>query len=131
MTDQGRYRPHKVNREDRADGSILLTSGYEMSAVDATSGAWLHRWAGEAPDRTFLAERSGPGWREVPYAEALETVRALAAALLDRGMGPETPILIISGNGVDHGLLSLAAHYVGIPTVPVAEQYSLIPGAQG
>lgn len=131
MTDQGRYRPHKVNREDRADGTILLTSGYEMSAVDDTSGAWLHRWAGEAPDRTFLAERSGPGWREVPYAEALETVRAMAAALLDRGMGPETPILIISGNGVDHGLLSLAAHYVGIPTVPVAEQYSLIPGAQG
>ena len=65
----------------------------------------------------------------MPYAEALDQVRALASALLARGLGPDTPILIVSGNGVDHGLLSLAAHYVGIPTVPVAEQYSLIPGA--
>ena len=29
-------------REDRADGTILLRSGYEMSPVAATSGDWLH-----------------------------------------------------------------------------------------
>lgn len=125
-----RYRPHRVNRDNRADGSILLTSGYEMSPVAQTSGDWLRRWASETPTAVFLAERSGAGWREVPYGAALEQVRALAAGLLARGMGPETPLLIISGNGVDHGLLSLAAHYIGVPTVPVAEQYSLIPGAQ-
>ncbi|MCB1339721.1 MAG: feruloyl-CoA synthase [Pseudooceanicola sp.] len=124
------YRPHRVNRQDRPDGTILLTSGHALSPVADTSGDWLHRWAAERPATTFLAERSGPGWREVPYAEALEQVRALAGGLLARGLTPDTPILIISGNGVDHGLLSLAAHYVGIPTVPVAEQYSLIPGAQ-
>lgn len=124
-----RYRDHSVRREDRADGAILLRSGYEMSAPAETSRDWLHRWAQERPEQVFLAERSGPGWREVPYAEALGQVRALAGALLARGMGPGTPLLIISGNGVDHGLLSLAAHYVGVPTVPVAEQYALIPGA--
>ena len=129
MTDT-RYRPHRVNRDNRADGSILLTSGYEMSPVAQTSGDWLRRWASETPTDVFLAERSGAGWREVPYGAALEQVRALAAGLLARGMGPETPLLIISGNGVDHGLLSLAAHSIGVPTVPVAEQYSLIPGAQ-
>lgn len=130
MAEHGKYRPHKVLREDRADGTILLRSGYEMSACAETSGEWLHRWAAERPDTVFLAERSGDGWREVTYAEALERVRALAAGLLARGMGPDTPILIVSGNGVDHGLLSLAAHYVGVPTVPVAEQYSLIPAAR-
>ena len=36
------YRPHNVTREDRADGTILLRSGYEMSPVAATSGDWLH-----------------------------------------------------------------------------------------
>ena len=46
-------------------------------------------------------------------------------------MGADTPILIMSGNGVDHALLSLAAQYVGIPTVPVAEQYSLVTAAHG
>lgn len=125
-----RYRAHKVHREDRPDGTILLRSGHELSEVAAKTGDWLHRWAAETPEAVFLAERSGPGWREVPYGEALEQVQAMAAALLERGLGPETPILIASGNGVDHGLLSMAAHYVGIPTVPVAEQYSLIPGAQ-
>lgn len=130
MPEADLYRRHKVTREDRSDGTILLTSGYDMSRPAETSGQWLHRWAQERPGTVFLAERSGPGWREVPYTEALEQVRALAASLLARGLGPDTPILIVSGNGVDHGLLSLAAHYVGIPTVPVAEQYSLIPGAQ-
>jgi feruloyl-CoA synthase len=130
MAETTRYRPHKVVREDREDGTILLRSGYPISDVADTSADWLHRWAGERPDTVFLAERSGPGWREVAYAETLNRVRALAGGLLARGLGPETPILIVSGNGVDHGLLTLAAHYVGIPTVPVAEQYSLIPGAQ-
>jgi feruloyl-CoA synthase len=45
-------------------------------------------------------------------------------------MGHGTPILMISGNGVDHGLLTLAAQYVGVPTVPLAEQYALIPEAR-
>ena len=38
---------------------------------------------------------------------------------------------MISGNGVDHGLLALAAQYVGAPIVPVAEQYALLEAAHG
>ncbi|WP_050931781.1 feruloyl-CoA synthase [Aestuariivita boseongensis] len=129
MAHQTQYRPHKVIREDRPDGTVLLRSGYPPSDVVATSSVWLRRWAVDRPDMVFLAERSGPGWRELPYAEALQQVEAVAQALLARGLGPETPILIISGNSVNHGVLSLAAHLVGIPTVPVAEQYALIPGA--
>jgi feruloyl-CoA synthase len=84
----------------------------------------------EAPERIFLAERSGAGWREETYQSTLQKVRAIAASLLARGMGPDTPILIMSGNGVDHGVLTLAAHYVGVPTAPIAEQYALIPAAR-
>ncbi|WP_158970983.1 feruloyl-CoA synthase [Chachezhania sediminis] len=120
-----------VLREDRADGSIVLSSGLALSTAVDTTDQWLKRWAAERPDTVFLAERSGPGWYEVTYAEALAQARVIAAALLDRGMGPATPILIISGNSVAHGILSMAAHWVGIPTVPVAEQYALIPDAHG
>lgn len=126
-----RFRHHSVSREDRPDGTILLRSNHALGPVVDRTGDWLHRWAEEAPDRVFLAERSGAGWRQETYATTLQKVRAIAAALLGRGMGPETPILIMSGNGVDHGLLALAAQYVGIPTAPVAEQYSLIHGAHG
>ncbi|MCA2011625.1 feruloyl-CoA synthase [Cereibacter sphaeroides] len=126
---QGKYRAHKALREDRPDGSILLTSGWPLGPVVRCSTDWLEHWAAEAPDRIFVAERQGPGWREVTYAQALAQVKAIAASLAARGMGAETPILIISGNGVDHALLTLAAQYIGVPTVPVAEQYALIPGA--
>jgi feruloyl-CoA synthase len=129
MAELANYRPHYVTREDRADGTILLRSGYELSEFVEKTSDWLHRWAELRPDTVFLAERDGAGWREVTYAAALAEVRAIAGGLLAQGLGPDTPILVISGNGVDHGLLTLAAQYVGIPIVPVAEQYSLIPGA--
>ena len=123
------YIPHDVVREVRPDGSILLRSRVPLGPVVRNTGAWLHRWAQEAPDRVFLAERSGQGWREVRYADTLGQVRSLASSLLGRGLGPETPIVIMSGNSVDHGLLALAAQYVGVPLVPLAEQYSLVPDA--
>jgi len=125
------FQRHNVEREIRPDGTILLRSKHPLSPTAARTGDWLHQWAGEAPDRVFLAERSGAGWREETYAGVLGKVRAVGAALLARGMGPETPILIISGNGVDHGILALAAQYVGVPIVPVAEQYALVHGAHG
>ena len=123
------YIPHDAVREERPDGSILLRSRVPLGPVVRNTGAWLHRWAQEAPDRVFLAERSGQGWREVSYADALGQVRSLASSLLGRGLGSETPIVIMSGNSVDHGLLALAAQYVGVPLVPLAEQYSLVPDA--
>ncbi len=126
-----RFRPHNVLREDRADGTILLRSAYQLGPVADRTGDWLHQWAKAAPERVFLAERSGAGWRALSYAAALEQVRAVAAALLARGLGPDTPIMVLSGNGVDHGILALAGQYAGIPVVPVAEQYSLIHGAHG
>ncbi len=123
------YLPHKVNREIRADGAVILTSGHALPEAVENTGKWLEQWAKVAPARTFLAERSGEGWREENYSGVLEKVRALAASLLALGLSSEKPVLIISGNGVDHGILSLASQYVGIASMPLAEQYALIPQA--
>ncbi len=49
----------------------------------------------------------------------------MAQALLDRGLSAERPLLILSGNGIDHALLGLAAMHVGVPYAPVATAYSL------
>jgi len=124
------YRRHSVTRQDLPGGAILLTSNVPLGPVPDRATDWLHHWAEKTPGAVFLAERSGSGWREVTYAEALDQVRAIAASLLDRGMTAATPVLIISGNGVDHALLTLGAQYVGVPVVPVAEQYALIPDAR-
>ena len=125
-----RLEPHSVST--RQDGATLyLTANTPLDPVVSRTADWLHRWASETPDHVFLSERSGDTWRDVTYAQALEYIRAIAAALIARDMGPDTPIAIMSGNSVDHALLSFGAQYAGVTTVPMAEQYSLIPEAQG
>lgn len=125
------FLPQAVEMSTRPDGAIILRSKIALQPAAAKTSDWLRDWAKKTPAATFLAERSGEGWREVAYGEALEAVRAIAASLLGLGLGPDRPIVVLSGNSVDHGLLALAAQYVGIPLVPLAEQYSLIPGAHG
>ncbi len=125
------YRRHKVTVDRRNDGSIIVQSDWPLGDIAIRTTDWLDRWATETPTAVFLAERSGNGWRELSYSEAAAAARAIAAALVDRGLTPESPIMIISGNGINHALLTLGAQYVGIPAVPVAEQYGLIPAAHG
>lgn len=79
---------------------------------------------------SFLRNGREAGWREVTFAEAREEARAIAGGPLSLGLDASTPILIISGNSVDHGLLAVAAQYIGVPIVPLAEQYALIPAAR-
>ena len=109
---------------------MIMSSGLTLDPVAQNTGEWLHRWAAETPDAVFLAERSGPGWNKLKYADALSQVQSVAAGLLDHGVGPGEKIIILSGPGIKHGILKLAAQYIGVATVPVAEQYSLIPDAQ-
>lgn len=125
------YVNHQVSTTLNKDGSLLMRSDLSLGPVAKNTGEWLHRWAVEAPNRAFLMERSGAGWREISYRETLDQVQSLAATLLARGMGPGTPIVVLSGPGIDHGVLMLAAQYIGVPIVPLAEQYSLIPEAHG
>ncbi len=125
------YARHKVTSTTNDDGSLLLQSSWPLGPVVNSTGDWLHHWADKTPDQVFLMERSGPGWREITYRETLQQVQALASGLLARGMDARTPIVVLSGPGIDHGLLMLAAHYIGVPIAPLAEQYSLIPEACG
>ena len=79
------------------------------------------------PARDFLAERDASGaWRRLTYAEASRQADAVAQALVDRGCGPERPLMILSGNGIDHALLTFGAYVAGVPVVPVSVAYSLM-----
>ncbi|MBU2487236.1 MAG: AMP-binding protein, partial [Alphaproteobacteria bacterium] len=120
--------PHAATMERRT-GDLLMTSRTPFDPVVSNTGVWLDKWAEKTPSSIFLAERSGDGWREMGYAEVRDAVRAIASSLAARGMDASTPIVIMSGNSLDHALLSLGAQYAGVPTVPLAEQYSLITEA--
>ncbi|MDF1855211.1 AMP-binding protein [Pseudooceanicola sp.] len=129
MRKTGALVPQRMLVETRADGTLLLTSPLLLGPVANCSGDWLDHWAAETPEAVFLAERDGEGWREIGYAEARTRVRSLAGWLLAQGLRPGDVVAILSGNGVDHGLLALAAQYIGLVSAAVAEQYTLIPGA--
>jgi feruloyl-CoA synthase len=122
-----RFAPPKVEVEKRADGSMLLRSPQKLGPYARCVTEWLVQWSDRAPDRVFLSERSPSGsWRKLTYRETYGAVRRIAQALLDRGLGPERPVAILSDNGVDHALLALGAMHVGIPVAPVSPAYSLM-----
>ena len=53
------------------------------------------------------------------------SVDALAQGLIERGLSAERPVMILSGNSIDHALLTLAGHTAGIPVAPISVAYSL------
>src|SRR5436190_9802719 len=116
-----------VALERRPDGAILLRPTARLSRYSRTLTEPLEHWAAAAPDRIFLARRDeNDEWRHLSYAAVLKEVRAIAAALLQRGLSAERPLVILSGNDIEHALIGLAAAYAGIPYAPLSPAYSLM-----
>jgi feruloyl-CoA synthase len=119
--------PADVVVERRGDGTILMRSPHALPPYPRMLTERLMHWAKVAPDRVFLAQRdAAAGWRTMNYAQTLTAVRAIAAALLQRGLNAARPVAILSGNDIEHALLGLAAMHVGIPYAPISVPYSLL-----
>jgi feruloyl-CoA synthase len=121
-----RYAPAEVQVDKRADGTMLLRSPQPLKPYARCVGDWLKQWYEKAPERTFLAERRGDGWRRLSYRDALSDARRIGQALLNLGLGAERPIAILSDNSIDHALLALGAMHVGMPVAPISPAYSLM-----
>jgi feruloyl-CoA synthase len=122
-----RLGPLDVAVDRLADGTIYLENKHPLGAYATRITDRLVEWARLAPRRVFMAERGTDGlWRKLTYGEALERVRVLASALLARGLSSERPLVILSGNDLDHAVLGLAALYAGIPYAPLSPAYSLV-----
>jgi feruloyl-CoA synthase len=117
--------PARVEREQRADGSVRLRAADPLGAYEPSLARLFRAAVDTAPDRLFLAERAGDVWRSLTYAQARATVDAIAAALVERGLSAERPVMILSGNSIDHALLMLAGYTAGVPVAPVSVAYSL------
>ena len=119
--------PAAVEIDHLRDGSSLLRSRQALAPSTHLLTDWLQHWAAERPQQTFLAERSASGeWHRCSYAEALDRAQRIGQALLDLGLGPERPLMVLSGNSIDHGVLALGASWSGVPIVPVSVAYSLL-----
>ena len=116
-----------VTVERRDDGTIYLRPKAQLGDYPVRITDRLHHWANAEPNRVFMAERNAArGWRQITYAELLTSSRHIASALLARGLSAEKPIVILSGNSIDHALIAFGALYAGIPFCPVSPAYSLV-----
>ena len=122
-----------VSAERRPDGSTVLRTEAPFAPAEALLHNYLRQWALARPQQIFLAERSADGnnWQTVSYAEAFDAAARLATALASRGLGPQRPILIVSGNGITHQLVALAAMMAGVPYTPLSVAYSTMSGDLG
>lgn len=116
-----------VTVERRDDGTIYLRPKAKLGDYPVRITDRLHHWAKAEPNRVFMAERNAArGWRQITYAELLTSSRHIASALLARGLSAEKPVVILSGNSIDHALIAFGALYAGIPFCPVSPAYSLV-----
>src|ERR1700733_11770367 len=121
------FRDPKVTIDRRADGTIYLRPQQALVQYPARLTDSLHHWASVAPDRLFMAERDHHGgWRKITYAELLSSSHRIASGLLARDLSAERPVVILSGNSIDHALMSFGAMLAGVPFCPVSPAYSLI-----
>jgi len=132
-----KYRPltfgvTRVVLRDGAPGVHYLRAEQPLQDYPARMTDRLKHWAQVAPDRTFLARRTRLAdgktgdWQHVTYAQAWAAARSIAQALINRLLSDKHPVVLLSGNDLEHALLSLGCLIAGIPFVPTSPAYSLI-----
>src|SRR5262249_43850075 len=120
------FAPAKVAVEKRADGTTILRSPQKLGPHARCVTQWLSDWSDRNPDRAFLCERKGSGWRQMSYRETYGAARRIGQALLEKGLDKDKPVAILSDNSIDHALLALGAMHVGVPVAPISPAYSLM-----
>jgi feruloyl-CoA synthase len=113
--------------ERRPDGVIILKSRIPLQPYEKHIPAPLAKWARQAPERIWLAQRGGVDrqWRKVSYGEAKRIVDGLTQGLLNLGL-EDRPVAILSGNSIEHALMTQAAMQARLPAAPVSPAYSLM-----
>src|ERR1700741_3977383 len=105
------WLPGDIGVQPRDDGVIVLKSGIPLQAYEKHIPASLAKWAKEAPERIWLAQRAGADrqWRRLPYGEAKRIADGLTQGLLDLKIASGRPVAILSGNSIEHALMTQAA----------------------
>ena len=132
-----KFRPLKfgvtrVNMREGTSGVRYMLADQPLEDFATRMTDRLVHWATTKPDATMLAKRikhadgSLGDWRHISYAQAWQSARAIAQALIDRGLNAERPVVIMSENDLEHALLSLGCLVAGLPFCAASPAYSTI-----
>ena len=122
----------RVVMREGAPGTRYLKAEQPLREFPQRLTDRLKHWADTDPQRIFIARRvkladgTTGDWRTVRFGEAWEQARRIAQALIDRRLGPERPVVILSENDLEHALLALGCMVAGVPYVPTSPPYSLV-----
>ena len=121
------FVPPDIEMVRRDDGSIVLASRLPQAETEPSISAVLRRRAAEHPDRPLAAQRdAGDRWVSLTYREAQRRSLTLGRAFAGLGLGPDRPLMILSGNSLEHLIVSLGAYAAQVPVMPISVAYSLM-----
>ena len=110
-----------------SDGVVIVRSNTPVEHPENNLCLYLRQTAARHPDRQFLAKRDDSGaWQRLSYGEALRRADAVAQWFIDYGFGPDRPLLILSGNGLEHAVMTFGAMAAETTVVPVSPAYALM-----
>src|SRR5262245_62123613 len=106
---QVKLGPRDFLIDKKPDGTIYLSSPHQLPTPAKSLGERLVHWAETTPDIVYMADRVDGAWRKTTYADTLARVRRLGTALLKRNLSVDRPLVVLSGNDLEHQWLGLAA----------------------
>jgi len=130
-------KPASLQTERRPDGTVYVSSRHPLGEMHRSIAHLFEDRARKHPERKFIAERTplpggGTGdWRFISYGEMDARADAIAQALLTRGLGPDAPLMVLSGNSIAHASMMLGAMKARVPVAPVSVAYSIMSGDHG
>lgn len=123
------FAPPELEVIRRADETMILRSPRPLTDVARTVCDSFPVWASEAPLRIFLSQRDAHGeWRSVSYESAWRMIQSFGQSLLELGYKRGERIAILSGNSIEHAIVSFGAMCAGLAAAPISPSYSLLPG---
>lgn len=123
-----------IEIERKSDGTVYIRSRHQPGQMPRSIPHLLEEKAAAHPDRNFIGQRKmlpdgkTGDWQYITYGEANARANAVAQALLNRGLGPDAPLMVLSGNSIPHGVMMLGAMKARVPVAPVSVAYSLMSG---
>jgi feruloyl-CoA synthase len=129
LTDPRLIAPKAVAVEQLGGGSFVLRHPEPLAPYARCVGEWLEHWAAQTPERPAFAEpEAGGGWRTLTWGALRTQVGAVAQGLLNLGLPPGGPVVVLSDNSLDHLVLLLAGMHVGRPVCTVSSAYTRLAG---
>ena len=116
----------KLEVLNQNDGSIIIKNIITPDEWPSNIILKLMHWSTKTPETIFLAQRNHSNlWEKISYIETLKKVKSIANFLLNHRLSEKRPLLILSGNDINHALVALACLYSKIPYSSISPAYSL------